>query len=48
MLFKINDLNKVIKVFELTRAYFIDSFLLGGFIYIFLEWKQLFKMRIKQ
>ena len=32
-----------LEVFELTRAYFIDSFLLGGLIYLILMWKRIFK-----
>lgn len=31
------------EIFELTHAYFIDSFLLGGLIYLALKWKVIFK-----
>lgn len=30
-----------LEVFELTQAYFIDSFLLGGIIYLILMWKRI-------
>ena len=32
-----------LEVFELTRAYFIDSFLLGAVIYLLLMWNKIFK-----
>lgn len=32
-----------LEVFELTRAYFIDSFLLGAIIYLIFMWKRIFK-----
>ena len=31
------------EVFQLTHAYFIDSFILGGFLYVFLTRKEIFK-----
>lgn len=31
-----------LEVFQLTHAYFIDSFFLGGFIYLGLKWKMIF------
>lgn len=32
-----------LEVFQLTHAYFVDSFLLGGLLYIFFKWKLIFK-----
>ncbi len=32
-----------LEIFQLTHAYFIDSFLLGGLIYLILKWKVIFK-----
>ncbi|MUH35810.1 hypothetical protein D9O36_08165 [Zobellia amurskyensis] len=35
-----------LEIFQLTHAYFIDSFLLGGLIYTLLQWKELRKGEI--